>query len=344
MTFSWKLRLALFYLCSLLCKAVTEELQLEPLNSTVLEGSNVQFNASVQGPWKIMTWTVGGFLILTVNAGGPISSSSEQYNATFCSSGVIDCVEFTIYNVTRTEAGPVTCAVQGSISPKTAQLYVQESGTVVIMGGNVTVEQDQQVELQCVATGWHPIPTVSWSRDGAAVNSSLYNTTSMADGDYFNSTSILRFQAVSNTMVDCMATVPTLNSPQSSSVFVTVVPNWTVLIAVVASFGSCALLVLLILGIHFCYKRKKASEIYQDEMSDVNAAGKRRGQVNPSYVTEGQTSEHPSDSGFFQTNGSSGLEMPDGVYSTQLGNGSRNAYNTASEEAQFHKHRHLTFV
>ena len=34
-------------------------------------------------------------------------------------------------------------------------------------------------------------------------------------------------------------------------------PDWTVLIAVVVSFGGAALLVLLILGIIFCYKRRK---------------------------------------------------------------------------------------
>ncbi|KAM6907568.1 immunoglobulin superfamily member 5 [Xenentodon cancila] len=243
-------------------KVVTEELHLEPLNSTVLKGTNVQFTASVQGDWQVMTWTVQGFLVLTVRSTGEILPSSERFSATFCSSGVTGCVEFTIHNVTRSEAGPVTCAVQGSYTPKIAQLYVQEGGTVVIMGGNVTAEQDQQVEIQCVTTAWYPIPTVSWSQNGVAVNSSLYNTTSMADEDYFNSTSILKFQAVSSTMVECMATVPTLKTPQSSSVFLTVVPkppDWTVLIAVVVSFGSCALLVLLIFGILFCYKYKKAN-------------------------------------------------------------------------------------
>lgn len=101
-------------------------------------------------------------------------------------------------------------------------LCFSESGTVNIMEGNMTVVQDQQVEFQCVTSAWFPKPTVSWTRNGHAVNSSLYNTTSMDDGDYFNSTSVLKFQAVSNTTVQCHATVLTLINPQSSSVFLVV--------------------------------------------------------------------------------------------------------------------------
>lgn len=86
----------------------------------------------------------------------------------------------------------------------------------------MTVEVGQQVEFQCVTYGWYPTPTVSWTRDGEAVNSSLYNTTSTTDGGYSNSTSVLNFQAVRNTIVECLATVSTLPQPQSSSVFLVV--------------------------------------------------------------------------------------------------------------------------
>ena len=82
----------------------------------------------------------------------------------------------------------------------------------------MTVDQDQQVEFQCVTIAWFPIPTISWTQNSHAVNSSLYNTSSVKDGDYFNSTSVLKFQAVRNTMVECQATVPALTNPQSSSV------------------------------------------------------------------------------------------------------------------------------
>lgn len=90
------------------------------------------------------------------------------------------------------------------------------------MGGTVTVVRDQQAEFQCVTTAWLPVPTVSWTLNGEAVNTSLYNTTNMADGNYYNSTSVLNFQAVSNTTVVCWATVLTLKEPKSSSAFLVV--------------------------------------------------------------------------------------------------------------------------
>ncbi|XP_070774118.1 immunoglobulin superfamily member 5 [Enoplosus armatus] len=363
MTVSWKPWPDLFCVCLLLCatgdSAVPEHFQLEPLNSTVLKGSRVQFNSTVWGTLQVMTWTVQGLLVLTVPDTGNISSSSKQFSARLFSSGDTSRVEFTIHNVTRRESGAVICTVQGKYGSKTAQLYVQESGTVDITGGNVTVVQGQQVEFQCVTSAWFPAPTVSWTHNGQAVNGSLYNTTSTADGDSFNSTSVLKLQAVRNTTVECWATVSTLTIPQSNSVFLVVVPkppDWTVLIAVVVSIGGFALLVLLILGIIFCYKRRKEKQPnYQDEMrrvrtqsqiSGVSAAGQGQGQVNAGHVPEGQTSGAPSeltDSGFFQANGSNNFEMPHAVNSNQAGNG-YDRDNSTVDKSGLRKHRHVTIV
>ncbi|XP_069001781.1 immunoglobulin superfamily member 5 [Embiotoca jacksoni] len=358
MTVSWK-SWASLHISSLLCASgvVLGQFQLEPLNATVLQGSDIQFNATVPGKWQVMTWTVQKLLVLTVSTTSGIIPSSEQFSARYCSSEDTSCVEFTIYNVTRRESGPVTCSIQGNFGQKTSQLHVQESGVVSIMGGNVTAVQDQHVEFQCVTTAWLPIPTVTWTRNGEAVDSSLFNTTSMTDGDSFNSTSVLQFQAVRKTTVKCLATIPTLEKPQSSSVFLVVVPeppDWTVLIAVVVSFGGAALLVLLILAIIFCYTRRKEKKSnYQDEMrmvrtqsqlSGVDATWQRQGQVNA--ASEGQTSVTPSeltDSGFFQANGPNIFEVPDVVNSNQAGNFCNNANNSMGESG-FKKHRHVTIV
>jgi len=116
---------------SLSYPAVSGQFQLEPLNSTVLQGSDAQFNASVQGKWNIMTWEVRGFLVLTFPFTGNVISSSKQFSANFCSSVDTSCVAFTIHNVTRGgQAGPVVCTIQGDYGSRTAQLYVQ--GRVVI--------------------------------------------------------------------------------------------------------------------------------------------------------------------------------------------------------------------
>ncbi|KAK9536103.1 hypothetical protein VZT92_005914 [Zoarces viviparus] len=360
MTVPWRSRPDLFRIGLLLCAtgAVSGQLQLEPLNSTVLQGSDARFNATVQGDWLVMTWNVGGLLVVNFPVTGNITLSSGQFSARFCSSGNTSCVEFTIHNVTRSgDAGPVVCGVLGDYGSKTAHLYVQESGTVNVNGGNVTVVQDQQVEFQCVTSAWFPTPTVSWTQNGQAVSSSLYNTTSMANGDTFNSTSVLKFQAVGNATVECRATVLSLTSPQSSSVFLVVVPkppDWTVLIAVVVSIGGFALLVLLIIGIIFCYKRKEEKQPnYQDEMSKrvrthsqisgANAAGQRQGQENAGYVPEGQTSVAPSeltDSGFPQSNGFKVYNVAD---ANQAGNGYSGAHITVGESG-VRKHRHITIV
>ncbi|XP_034406443.1 immunoglobulin superfamily member 5 [Cyclopterus lumpus] len=351
MTVPWKSRPDLFRIGFLLCAtgALSGQFQLEPLNSTVLQGSDARFNATVQGKWTIMTWGVGGFMVLNFPITGNVTSSSEQFSAKFCFSGDTSCVEFTIHNVTRSaEAGPVVCRVLGDYGSKTAQLNVEESGMVNIKGGNVTVVQDQQVEFQCVTSAWFPTATVSWTRNGQAVNSSLYNTSSMVDGETFNSTSVLRFQAVSNATVECRATVLSLTSPQSSSVFLVVVPkppDWTVLIAVVVSIGGFALLVLLIIGIIFCCKcREKKQRNYQDEMRARTDSEISGGQENAGYVSEDQTSVAPSkltDSGFSQASGSEVHEVA--VNTNQAGHVYSGAPITVGESG-VRKHRHVTIV
>ncbi|XP_031166746.2 immunoglobulin superfamily member 5 isoform X2 [Sander lucioperca] len=354
MTVSWRSRPKLFRICLLLCATgVSGLFQLQPLKSNVLQGSDARFNATVQGNWQFMTWTFQEILVLSFFSNGDITSSKEQFSARFCSGGDTSCVEFSIHNVSRNESGPVICIVLGGRS-ETAQLEVQERGTVNIKGENVTVIQGQQVEFLCVTSAWYPTPTVSWTWNGQAVNSSLYNTSSMADGDTFNSTSVLKFQAESNTTVECRATVQALTNPESSSVFLVVVPkppDWTVLIAVVLSFGGSALLALLIIGIIFCYKRRKEKQTnYQDEMSKrvrtqsqlsvVNAAGQGVYE-NTGYVSEDQTSVAPSehtDSGFWQPIGSNVNEVP--VYSIHVAND----YDNTVDQSGFRKHRHVTIV
>lgn len=111
-----------------LFSVVLGQLQLEPLSATVLRGSDVHFNATVTGKWQIMTWTVRGFLVLTVNSTAPITPS-EQFSARFCRPLDSRCVEFTIHNVSRNDTGPVICAVQGDYGSKAAQLIVQ--GTII---------------------------------------------------------------------------------------------------------------------------------------------------------------------------------------------------------------------
>ncbi|KAM3600717.1 uncharacterized protein V6R79_001294 [Siganus canaliculatus] len=336
-------------------KLVSQDFQLQPQNLTVLEGTDAQLNATVTGQYETMIWEVDGKLV--VNIFRTSISASEGYNASFCVPGSTSCVQFTIYSVSR-EQSSVRCTVQ-DYGTREATLFVQEEGTVNITGGNVTVVEDQQVEFQCVTAAWYPTPAVSWTLDGAALSSDLYNTTIMTDGET-NTSSVLTIRAAHSSTVECRATVAALTQPKSSSVFMVVVPtptDWTVLIAVVVSIGGFALLVLLIIGIIFCCKRRKQRQAtYEEEMSkrvrsqsEISGAKakaeRKRGEVNTGYISDGQTSVTPSelgDSDFDETQ-ISRFEMPDVVSSNQRENYQRNARDTV-DLPDMRMHRHATIV
>uniref|UniRef100_H3C523 Ig-like domain-containing protein n=1 Tax=Tetraodon nigroviridis TaxID=99883 RepID=H3C523_TETNG len=221
-----------------------------------------------------MTWDVSSLLVLTISASSRnVTTSSEQFSASFCWPADTSCVEFTIQNISRGQAGPLVCSVLGPYGSKTANLSVQESGTVSITGGGLTVEKEQRVEFQCLTSGWYPQPTIGWSLNGQPADSSQYNSSSAAVGDTFNSTSVLTFQAVSSTTVECWATVLALSRPKASQVFLAVgpgPPDWTVLVALVVSIGGFALLVLFIYGIVFCYKRRIGKGTFHSQLVETS--------------------------------------------------------------------------
>lgn len=110
---------------SLLSSVVSQNVQVLPLNKTVLKGSDARFTATVQGQWMIMTWHIGERLVLIFSSDNTTeNSASDRFSATLCSTGIA-CVEFTIRNVARTEAGTITCSVLGFPESNTANLYVQ---------------------------------------------------------------------------------------------------------------------------------------------------------------------------------------------------------------------------
>uniref|UniRef100_A0A3P9P0F6 Immunoglobulin superfamily, member 5a n=1 Tax=Poecilia reticulata TaxID=8081 RepID=A0A3P9P0F6_POERE len=241
----------LLYDFFVLYPAASQKVQLEPLNSTALRDSDVQFIATIQGHWEVTNWGVRGIQVLTIiNSTNSIIPSEDRFSARFCVNTSRSCVEFTVHNVTRADAGEVVCNVQVLQSKTVFAFFLSESGTVSIPGGNVTVKQGGEVELECVTTAWFPAPTISWTQNGQAVNSSLYNTTSTNLTRCKNRALLLlllknkTFCGTLTYLIPLPATVP---KP----------PDWTVLIAIVVSFGSCGLLVFLILGIVICYKHRK---------------------------------------------------------------------------------------
>lgn len=108
----------------------------------------------------------------------------------------------------------------GFLQDLNSPLSFSENGMINITGPSMKVMYDQQVEFQCVTAGWYPKPTVTWTLNGNAMNSTLDNFTD--NGDFFNSTSVLTFQAVRDTTVKCLVSIPALTSPQSTSLFLVV--------------------------------------------------------------------------------------------------------------------------
>uniref|UniRef100_A0A4W4FCE2 Ig-like domain-containing protein n=1 Tax=Electrophorus electricus TaxID=8005 RepID=A0A4W4FCE2_ELEEL len=247
-------------------EGVIAKVQLEPQNATVLQHSEARFNCCVNEPgWTVMIWSLNRLLALTILETSGVVNSTGRFSASDYSTGGASKWEFIIENVLREDSGQVTCQIQGS-EPVTAQLSVQESGAVEIEGANRTATEGEQVTFQCLAVGWFPAPLLSWALNGMPVPKELFNSSFVEAGTVLNSSSSLGITASSSVLVECLATVPALGTPERSGVFLTVAKvdkpqtrDQTVLIAVTVSFSAAALLVLIIIAIVLCCKRKKGA-------------------------------------------------------------------------------------
>ncbi|KAL0182999.1 hypothetical protein M9458_022374, partial [Cirrhinus mrigala] len=92
-------------------------------------------------------------------------------------------------------------------------------GSVEIVGGNQTKTEGTQTEFQCRAVGWFPEPNVSWSVNGEA---NSCNSSSVAQGNVFDSNCTLTVSAIKNSSVQCLVKIPALSTPDSRTVFLTV--------------------------------------------------------------------------------------------------------------------------
>ncbi|XP_052422768.1 immunoglobulin superfamily member 5-like [Carassius gibelio] len=265
-------RLGLFLLVT---TVTSSQAQLQPLNAAVLRGSKAQFNCSTNQPPSTMTWTVNGRLVISISASGVLNSTDRVSVTNFTKPGDYRW-EFSISNVQRDDAGEVTCQVLGGAASK-ATLSVQERGSVGIIGGNQTKTEGAQTAFQCQAVGWFPEPNVSWSVDGVAYSC---NTSSVTQGNLFNSSCTLPVTAVKSSSVQCLVKIPALSTPDSSTVFLTVVKlakiDQTVLIAVTVAFSAAALLFLIIYGIFFFCKRRKKKSSYQEELRRARIQSQNR--------------------------------------------------------------------
>lgn len=103
---------------------VVSQFQLQPVNVTVLKGSDAQINATLPTGWLSVTWTVDETQVLVFNPSGNSTATSKRYSASFCITDNTECVQFIIRNVTRNDK-VVECNVLGIQGSQTARLDVQ---------------------------------------------------------------------------------------------------------------------------------------------------------------------------------------------------------------------------
>ncbi|KAJ7996067.1 hypothetical protein DPEC_G00233230 [Dallia pectoralis] len=335
--------------------AVLSDPTLEPLNADVLLGSEARFNVSLSQSWVSMTWLLKDVVVLTISSKYGVLRNEPRYTAANFSTTGAHRWGFFIQNVTRNDSGPISCAIQ-NLNPLTAQLSVHVKGSLIIAGGNVTIPEGHQAIFRCEAAGWFPEPTLNWTVNGALVDPNSKNTSSEDLNGLYNSTSLLTLRAANSGPVQCLASVPALTTPQSSIIYLVVVPqNWTVLIAVVCSIGGLALLVLLVLGIIYCCKRRKEANSKSDQekmrqaassVSGGVAAEQRQEYDNPAYVRDNNTrvtQNEFNDSGYSQSTVSNNFEIPDIININQAANGRVDASCTL-DGTVVRKHRHATIV
>ncbi|KAL6467745.1 hypothetical protein MHYP_G00234220 [Metynnis hypsauchen] len=278
---------------------VLSVMQLEPRNATVLQGTEVRFNCSTDELWDVMVWQLNGRSMLTISAlHGPLGYHDSVW-AVNRSASAVSVWEFVLkspeFSPTVQE---VTCELlPGIVHRETAALSVQVEGLVLISGGNMSVQVGAPVVLQCQAVGWFPIPAVEWNINGATVDSSQFNSSSVQDQTgLFNITSVLQLRAENISRVECSVSIPALPVPHTCTVFISAEQldsNSVVVIAVTVTV--CIIALLALLSLMFFYRQKLTrSKLFQDQLSfgqqnTENHYEERQGKVNFAYHPEGPT-------------------------------------------------------
>ncbi|KAG7480134.1 immunoglobulin superfamily member 5-like isoform X1 [Solea senegalensis] len=295
----------LVLLLSLRIQALGAQLKLSPDTLTVLRGGEAQFTCSTSHTqWAVMVWLLNGTVALTISkVHGVLRSTNGNVTAKPGSDSKGDSWVFVLKNTERTDEGPVTCDLQG-IERTSANLVVQEKGTVKVSGDNKLAFKGQSVLFECQAEGWHPEPRLQWQVNNKTVSQREYNISSEESGkSLFTVSSNLSVMAAKSSHVDCLASVSALPKPLQSGVRLTVVAevvqeehDCTVPLAVTGAV-SAVLLLLLCISIILCYRQKRRANpspqgttwLDQSVFGRDLVAEATRGKVNLGYSSDGPT-------------------------------------------------------
>ncbi|XP_039454018.1 immunoglobulin superfamily member 5 isoform X2 [Oreochromis aureus] len=197
---------------------VEAQIKLFPENLTVLRGEKARFTCTPSNSqWTAMIWLLNGEVALTIsNEHGVLQSPDTNLN--LMAEKKKDGWMLVLNNTERHDQGEVTCDLQG-IDRKTARLFVQEKGSVKILGNNRLAFQRDSVLFECEAAGWHPEPVLKWEVNNKEVSPSEYNISSEESREsLFTVTSNLSVLAAKSSHVDCLASVSALPEPLKSTI------------------------------------------------------------------------------------------------------------------------------
>ncbi|XP_044209033.1 immunoglobulin superfamily member 5-like isoform X1 [Thunnus albacares] len=282
------------------------QIKLSPETLTVLRGDEARFTCSTANTqWAAMVWLLNGTVALTISRlHGVLRSSNLNVTAEEGPTSKGDSWVFVLRNTERLHQGQVTCDIQ-DIDRKTANLFVQEKGSVKVFGDNKLAFRGQSVLFECQAAGWYPQPTLQWRVDDKKVSQGEYNISSEeSEKSLFTVTSNLSVMAAKSSHVNCLASVSALPTPLMSSVHLTVVAevveegdDCTIPLAVTASLSALLLLLLLCICAVLCYRQRRQAKpspqetirFDQSVIGRSSVAEATGGTVNLGYSSEGPT-------------------------------------------------------
>ncbi|XP_026357020.2 immunoglobulin superfamily member 5 isoform X1 [Ursus arctos] len=259
---SWKGILAvLVVLAGLAASGSSYQIIEGPKNATVVEGSEAHFNCTISQGWRLIMWTLNDVVVLSVTPTEPIITNDRFTSASY-EEGGNSVSEMIIHDVQLQDAGRVKCSLQNSDRDASAFLSVQVMGELRIPRGNLVVTEDKPCNVTCHASGWIPLPDISWEIGVPVSHSSYYSVPD--PNDLQSAVSVLTLTPQGNGTLTCLADMKGPNAHKSVTVNLTVVhPSWgsvdkagaslpTWAIALLAVSLSLLLILIIVLIIIFC--------------------------------------------------------------------------------------------
>ncbi|XP_049641577.1 immunoglobulin superfamily member 5 [Suncus etruscus] len=230
-----------------------------PRDATVLAGSEARFNCTVSDGWKLIMWALNGVVVLSLTPTQTIITNERFTSERYWEDGNL-VSELIIYDVQPKDAGQVRCSLQDSDRDRSALLAVQVVGTLSIpKTGHVL--KGQPCNVTCCASGWIPLPELSWKLEISANNWSYSSTSEPSDPQ--RTSSILTLVPHDNGSVTCVAAMRGLPEHKSITANLTVVsslgddsgqalPTWAIALLAV-SFSLLLILIIVLVVLYCCY-------------------------------------------------------------------------------------------